>query len=217
QAGCALLGGETAELPGFYARGEYDLAGFCVGIVERSKILDGRDVEPGDALVGLASSGLHSNGYALVRKVLLEDNMLSLRSKVDGLARVLGDELLEPTRIYVRAVRALIGAVGVKALAHITGGGIPANLPRVMPPATRAVVAAARWKRPAIFDVIEHAGHVRREEMYNTFNMGLGLIAIVPRSEVKAALGALTAANVEAWEVGHIEPGEGEPRAVIEP
>ena len=217
QAGCALLGGETAELPGFYARGEYDLAGFCVGIVERSKILDGRTVEPGDALVGLASSGLHSNGYALVRKVLLEDNMLSLRSKVDGLSRVLGDELLEPTRIYVRAARALIGAVGVKALAHITGGGIPGNLPRVMPPATRAVLAVARWKRPAIFDVIERAGHVRREEMYNTFNMGLGLIAIVPRPEVKAALGALTAANVEAWEVGHIEPGEGEPRAVIEP
>ena len=217
EAGCALLGGETAELPGFYARGEYDLAGFCVGIVERSKILDGRTVEPGDVLVGLASSGLHSNGYALVRRVLLEDNMLSLRSKVDGLPRLLGDELLEPTRIYVRAARALIGAVGVKALAHITGGGIPGNLPRVMPSGTRAVLAAARWKRPAIFDVIERAGHLPREEMYNTFNMGLGLIAIVPRGEAKAALGALAAAHVDAWEVGHVEPGEGEPRAVIEP
>jgi phosphoribosylformylglycinamidine cyclo-ligase len=111
----------------------------------------------------------------------------------------------------------LIGAVGVKALAHITGGGIPGNLPRVMPSGTRAVLAAARWKRPAIFDVIERAGHLPREEMYNTFNMGLGLIAIVPRGEAKAALGALAAAHVDAWEVGHVEPGEGEPRAVIEP
>jgi phosphoribosylformylglycinamidine cyclo-ligase len=217
EAGCALLGGETAELPGFYARGEYDLAGFCVGIVERSKILDGRHVQPGDALVGLASSGLHSNGYALVRKVLLEDNMLNLRSKVDGLSRPLGEDLLEPTRIYVRAAQALIGAVGVKAIAHITGSGIPGNLPRVMPSGTRAVLAERRWKRPAIFDVIERVGHVPRDEMYNTFNMGLGLIAIVPRAEVKAALGALAGANAEAWEVGHIEPAEGEPRAVIEP
>jgi phosphoribosylformylglycinamidine cyclo-ligase len=167
--------------------------------------------------VGLASSGLHSNGYALVRKALLEDNMLTLRSRVEGLSRPLGDELLEPTRIYVRAVQALIAKVGVKALAHITGSGIPGNLPRVLPPGTRAVLAASRWKRPAIFDVIERLGHVRSEEMYHTFNMGLGLIAIVPRPEVKAAIGALAAVNVEAWEVGHLEPGEGEPRAVIEP
>jgi phosphoribosylformylglycinamidine cyclo-ligase len=216
-AGCTLLGGETAELPGFYARGEYDLAGFCVGIVEGSKILDGRAVRHGDAVLGLASTGLHSNGYSLVRKVLLEDNMLTLRSTVDGLARPLGDELLEPTRIYARAVRALLGAAEVRALAHITGGGIPGNLPRVLPKDTRAVLAASSWKRPPIFDVIQRLGHVPLEEMYSTFNMGLGLIAIVPRSDVRPALNALAGTGVEAWEVGRLERGQGEPQAVIAP
>jgi phosphoribosylformylglycinamidine cyclo-ligase len=217
EAGCTLLGGETAELPGFYSKGEYDLAGFCVGIVERSRILDGRTVRPGDALVGLASSGMHSNGYSLARKVFLEDNMLTLRSRVDGLARPLGDELLEPTRIYVKSARALLGGVEVKALAHITGSGIPGNLPRVMPVDTRAVLSASSWKRPGIFDAIERLGHVPREEMYSTFNMGLGLIAIVPRQDVKTALDALATTGVQAWEVGRVEPGQGEPRAVIEP
>ena len=217
EAGCTLLGGETAELPGFYSRGEYDLAGFCVGIVERSKILDGAAVRSGDAVLGLASTGLHSNGYSLVRKVLLEENMLTLRSRVDGLARPLGDELLEPTRIYVRPVQALLGAAEVKALAHVTGGGIPGNLPRVLPKDTRAVLAASRWKRPAIFDVIQRLGNIPLEEMYSTFNMGLGLIAIVPRSDVRAALDALAAAGVEAWEVGRVERGQGEPQAVIDP
>jgi phosphoribosylformylglycinamidine cyclo-ligase len=217
EAGCTLLGGETAELPGFYSRGEYDLAGFCVGIVERSRILDGHTVQSGDALVGLASTGLHSNGYSLARKVLLDDNMLMLGSRVNGLSRPLVDELLEPTRIYVKAAQALLGAAEVKALAHITGSGIPGNLPRVMPHGTRAMLTASSWKRPGIFDVIEQLGHVPREEMYNTFNMGLGLIAILPRPDVKTALDALDALGVEAWEVGRIERGEGQPQAAIEP
>ncbi|MBX5481179.1 MAG: phosphoribosylformylglycinamidine cyclo-ligase [Myxococcaceae bacterium] len=215
EAGCTLLGGETAELPGFYAKGEYDLAGFCVGVVERAQILDGKNVAPGDALVGLASSGLHSNGYSLARKVLLEDARLSLDQVAPGTTRPLVDELLEPTRIYVRAARALLSAVQVKGMAHITGSGIPGNLPRVMPEGTQAVLDPSAWRRPAIFDAIEALGNVPREEMYSTFNMGLGLLAIVPRAEVSAAIAAVKALGIDAWEVGRIEPGAGEPRAII--
>ncbi|MFL5358342.1 phosphoribosylformylglycinamidine cyclo-ligase [Archangium sp.] len=217
QAGCTLLGGETAEMPGFYARGEYDLAGFCVGVVERSHIIDGKSVAPGDALIGLASSGLHSNGYSLARKVLLEDAKLKLDAVPEGLDRPLGDALLEPTRIYVKDALELMKAVKVKGFAHITGSGIPGNLPRCLPDGTRAVLDERKWKRPAIFELIQKLGNVERQEMYDTFNMGLGLIAVVAKADVPAALAVLKARGVEAAEVGHVEAGQGEATAVIGP
>lgn len=216
QAGCTLLGGETAEMPGFYARGEYDLAGFCVGVVERSEIIDGKSIVPGDALIGLPSSGLHSNGYSLARKVLLENAKLSLDSTPEGLGRTLADALLEPTRIYVKDAQALMAAVKVKGLAHITGSGIPGNLPRCLPDGTRAVLSEKAWQRAPIFDLIAKLGGVARDEMFSTFNMGLGLIAVVAKQDVPKALEVLRARGVQATEVGRIEQGQGEATAVIE-
>jgi phosphoribosylformylglycinamidine cyclo-ligase len=216
-AGCTLLGGETAELPGFYGQGEYDLAGFCVGVVERSKILDPKRVQPGDALVGLASSGLHSNGYSLARKVLLEDQRLSLTVAPAGFPEILGEALLAPTRIYAKDVAELLEKVDVKGMAHITGSGIPGNLPRCMPDGTKAVLSERTWTRPPIFDFIAQSGNVPRDEMFSTFNMGLGLIVVLPSADVPAALRVLQKRGVPAWEVGRIEKGEGEPMAVIQP
>ena len=216
-AGCTLLGGETAELPGFYGQGEYDLAGFCVGVVERSKILDPKRVQPGDALVGLGSSGLHSNGYSLARKVLLEDKRLSLTVAPAGFPEILGEALLAPTRIYAKDVAELLEKVDVKGMAHITGSGIPGNLPRCMPDGTKAVLSERAWTRPPIFDFIAQSGNVPRDEMFSTFNMGLGLILVMPSADVPAALRVLEKRGVPAWEVGRIEQGEGEPVAVIEP
>jgi len=215
ESGCTLLGGETAELPGFYQRGEYDLAGFAVGVVERSKIIDGARIRQGDALVGLASTGLHSNGYSLARKVLLEQHRLPLDQAPEGLGRPLADELLEPTRLYARVVAALRAAADVKGLAHITGSGIPGNLPRCLPEGTRAVLEERRWPRPPIFDLIGQLGGVARAELYATFNMGLGMIAVVPAADVPAALGAAQGCGVPAWEVGRVEAGAGEPTAEI--
>src|SRR5262245_23357779 len=215
ESGCTLLGGETAELPGFYQRGEYDLAGFAVGVVERSKIIDGARIRPGDALVGLASTGLHSNGYSLARKVLLEQLRLPLDQAPEGLGRPLADELLEPTRIYARAVAALCAAADVKGLAHITGSGIPGNLPRCLPEGTRAALEAKRWPRPPIFDLIGRLGDVAPAERYATFNMGLGRIAVVPAADVPAAVRAAQDCGVPAWEVGRVEAGQGEPTAEI--
>ncbi|MFL5319433.1 MAG: phosphoribosylformylglycinamidine cyclo-ligase [Myxococcaceae bacterium] len=210
QSGCTLLGGETAELPGFYAKGEYDLAGFCVGIVEKARIITGKDIKPGDALIGFASSGLHSNGYSLARKVLLDDGKLTLQSKAPGLKRVLVEELLEPTKIYVKDALALNEQLGwrIKGLAHITGSGIPGNLPRCLPDGTKAVLREASWKKPEIFDLIAQMGSVARDEMFSTFNMGLGMIAVVEARDVSAALQLLKERKVQAWEVGKIEAGE---------
>ncbi len=217
QAGCTLLGGETAELPGFYARGEYDLAGFCVGVVERASLITGKSIRPGDALVGLASSGLHSNGYSLARRVLLEDARLSLDASVEGLKRTLGEELLEPTRIYVKDVLALCAAVEVRGLAHITGSGIPGNVPRCMPEGTRAVLHMSRWPRPPLFDVIARLGHVAPAEMLSTFNMGLGMVCILPERDVPVALELLQSRGVPAFDVGRVEAAVGEPTAVVLP
>jgi phosphoribosylformylglycinamidine cyclo-ligase len=216
QANCTLLGGETAELPGFYGGGEYDVAGFCVGVVEKSKIIDGKRIAPGDAVIGLASSGLHSNGYSLARKVLLEKHNLSLFMKAEGFHRPLADELLEPTRIYVRDVLALTEVFSIKGMAHITGSGLPGNLPRCLPKGTRAVLDERSWQRPPIFDFIEKMGDVPREEMYSTFNMGLGFCLVVGSPEAPAVLRFLKERKVTAWEVGRIEPWEGEPCATIE-
>ena len=216
-SGCTLLGGETAEMPGFYSRGEYDLAGFCVGVVERSELIDGRTIAPGDALIGLHSSGLHSNGYSLARRVLLDDKQLSLTDTPQGLDRSLADALLEPTRIYVKDMQALMGAVKVKGMAHITGSGIPGNLPRCLPDGTRAVLSEKTWTKPPIFELIARLGGVARDEMFSTFNMGLGLIAVVAKQDVEKALSTLNARGVKATEVGRVEQGQGEATVVIEP
>ncbi len=209
QAGCALIGGETAELPGFYAGGEYDLAGFAVGCVERSRILDGRGVEPGDAVVGVASSGLHSNGYSLARKALLEAHPLDWAPpELEG--ATLADALLAPTRIYAREVLALRERVALKSLAHVTGGGLPGNVPRNLPEGTKAVLDARRWPRPPIFDLVQREGGVPWEEMLRTFNMGLGLVATMPPSDVETARAALAERGLASWLVGGIEKGAGE-------
>jgi phosphoribosylformylglycinamidine cyclo-ligase len=217
-AGCTLLGGETAELPGFYSPDEYDLAGFCVGVVERSKIIDGRSIAPGDSIVGLASSGLHSNGYSLARKILIADHNLSMALPPHGYDRPLGDALLEPTRIYVKDVLELREVVNVKGMAHITGSGLPGNLPRCLPDGTRAVLDERAWKRPALFDFIAKMGNVPRDEMFSTFNMGLGFCVVVPAADAPAAIRLLKSRKLDAWEVGRVEKGApgAEATAVIE-
>ena len=206
RAGCALIGGETAELPGFYGEGEYDLAGFCVGVVEKSRILDGSRVRAGDAVLGLASSGLHSNGYSLARKVF-----------GDRPAGELLDLLLEPTRIYVKDCLALQGAVDVRAFAHVTGGGLPGNLPRVLPAGHRAVLRAGSWPRPRIFELLQRAGKIEDAEMIRTFNCGVGMCAIVRREDAAAARDFLKARGQPAWEIGAIEAVSGlaEPEVVF--
>jgi phosphoribosylformylglycinamidine cyclo-ligase len=209
QAGCALIGGETAELPGFYQAEEYDLAGFAVGCVERSRIVDGKRVAAGDLAIGIASSGLHSNGYSLARKALMDRYPLGQRFDVLG-GKTLGDALLEPTRIYAKDVLALLDAVPVKAFAHVTGGGLPGNVPRTLPDGVRAVLDERRWERPAIFDLVEREGQVPRDEMYRTFNMGLGLVAVVASGDEAAVHAALRGRGLAAWTVGQIERGEGE-------
>ncbi|MFL5299736.1 MAG: phosphoribosylformylglycinamidine cyclo-ligase [Anaeromyxobacteraceae bacterium] len=209
QAGCALIGGETAELPGFYARGEYDLAGFAVGCVERSQIVDGRSVAPGDLVIGVASSGLHSNGYSLARKALLDRHPLDWRPPELGGKRLV-DVLLEPTRIYAKDVLALLAAVRVKALGHITGGGLPGNVPRTLPDGTAAVLDARRWPRPPIFDLVMREGEVPWDDMLLTFNMGLGLTVVVAAGDAPAAQAALAGRGLESWVVGGVERGAGE-------
>ncbi|MBI2898365.1 MAG: phosphoribosylformylglycinamidine cyclo-ligase [Deltaproteobacteria bacterium] len=208
-AGCALLGGETAELPGFYARGEYDLAGFVVGIVERSEILDGRSVVPGDALIGIASTGLHANGYSLARRVLLQDAGLALDSRPESLEKPLVDVLLEPTRIYVRAIE-VARAHGLAAAAHITGGGLPGNIPRVLPEGLGARIDPRRWKRHAIFDLVQRLGPVEEDEMRCTFNLGLGLVMVVPARRADGCVDALGAAGWTAARVGEVVEVVGE-------
>jgi len=205
QAGCALIGGETAELPGFYATGEYDLAGFAVGVVERSRIVDGRAVAPGDVVVGVASTGLHSNGFSLARKILERHPLDRRLDALDG--RTLADALLTPTRIYAKDVLALLDAVPVHAFAHVTGGGLPGNVPRNLPGGTRAVLEERSWDRPAIFDLLQRELDVPWDEMYRTFNMGLGLVAVVAPGDEKAAHAALSARGLASWTVGAIERG----------
>ena len=216
-AGCALLGGETAELPGMYPEGEYDLAGFSVGVVSRGAILSAARVEPDDALIAVASSGLHSNGYSLARHVTQEIMGLSLDARVEKLGAPLAEVLLEPTRIYARAVAALAAQLGpeLHALAHITGGGVPGNLPRVLP---AGVVAEVRrgWPQPPIFDLIAQGGPVTPEEMLKTFNLGVGMIAVVARGAVRAAVETLEATGEQAWELGALRPSETPEAARVE-
>jgi phosphoribosylformylglycinamidine cyclo-ligase len=204
QAGCALLGGETAELPGMYADGEYDLAGFAVGVVERARLLDGSRVTAGDAVIAVASSGLHSNGYSLARRVLEREMRLEMTAVVPDLGRPLGEVLLTPTRIYARAVAGVLAALGtdLHALSHITGGGLPGNLPRVLPKGLGARLDLASYERPAIFRVIERGGPVDEAELRRTFNLGVGLIAVVSAAAADRAIEALAGAGERAWVLG---------------
>lgn len=213
QAGCALLGGETAELPGFYAAGEYDLAGFAVGVVERKRLIDGSQVVPGDIILGLPSSGLHSNGYSLARRALLEEAGLALNEKRKDLGCTLGEELLRPTRIYVKPVLAAFGAYRVKrpihALAHITGGGLVENVPRVLPKNCDARFDLGSWKVPPIFQLIQECGNVAEDEMYRVFNMGVGMVMVVSPPSVDTVLLNLKKAGCKARPVGEIVEGTG--------
>jgi phosphoribosylformylglycinamidine cyclo-ligase len=201
-AGCSLIGGETAEMPGMYDPNEYDLAGFCVGLVEKSRIIDGRRIAPGDAIVGLASSGPHSNGYSLVRKVVAVSSE-DLYEPFDA-KRTLGEALLEPTRIYVKAVQAVLAKVAVKGLAHITGGGLTENIPRVLPEKTAARLETSRWPRPPIFDWLQRRGRIDDAEMQRTFNCGIGMVMMVARDDVDAAIEALAEHGTQAFEIGSI-------------
>jgi len=208
QAGCALIGGETAEMPGFYPPGEYDLAGFAVGVVDKGSIIDGKGIKPGDAIVGLASSGLHSNGYSLARKVIFEAAGLKINDLVQELAKTAADELLTPTRIYVKTILSLKESFTLKGLAHITGGGITGNLPRVLPEGCRARVNRSAWKPKPVFGFIQEKGGVDTDEMYRDFNMGIGMIAVVPSSEAEALVEAAKALGDEAYIIGEIIKGE---------
>jgi phosphoribosylformylglycinamidine cyclo-ligase len=207
RAGCALVGGETAEMSALYAPGEYDLAGFAVGVVERSGIVTGAEVGAGDRVLGLASSGLHSNGYALVRKVIFERLGLKPADTVPGLDRSVADELLEPTRIYVKPVLDLLRSVPVLAMAHVTGGGITENLPRVLPEGRQAVIDPRAWPVPPIFRVIQEGGRIEEAEMRRTFNMGIGYLLVVRAGDTSRAVQALTAAGERVFEVGEIRDG----------
>ncbi len=205
-AGAALVGGETAEMPGMYHGGDYDLAGFCVGVVEKERIIDGSKVAAGDALIGLASSGPHSNGYSLIRKII-EVSGADLSQEFHG--RSLGETLLEPTRIYVKSLLALLNEVPVHALAHITGGGITENLPRVLPEETQAFINTTRWPRPPIFSWLQTQGKVADDEMYRTFNCGIGMIVCVPAAEAERALRRLRELGETAWRIGEVAARRG--------
>jgi phosphoribosylformylglycinamidine cyclo-ligase len=202
-AGCALLGGETAEMPGMYPEGEYDLAGFCVGVVEKARILDGRSIAPGDAVLGLASSGPHSNGYSLIRRIL---ERAQPERDLD---------LLEPTRIYVKPVLKLLESVAVKGLAHITGGGITGNIPRILPAGTKAVVNKASWPRSPVFQWLQRTGNVAEDEMFRVFNCGIGMALIVAAGDARRAAEALRAEGETVYEIGAIEPTSGDAACVI--
>jgi phosphoribosylformylglycinamidine cyclo-ligase len=207
RAGCALIGGETAELPDLYAAGEYDLAGFAVGIVERERIVDGADVKPGDVVLGLASSGLHSNGYSLARRIVFDVLRLPVDAPMPGTGRSVGDVLLEPTRIYAAAVKALLAAVPVSAMANITGGGLTGNVPRVLPDGCRAVLQRSAWREPAVFATLRDAGRVSDDEMLRAFNLGVGFVVIVRPGDADRARQALTGAGETVTVIGEIVAG----------
>jgi phosphoribosylformylglycinamidine cyclo-ligase len=207
QAGCALIGGETAEHPGDFPKGEYDLAGFVVGVLEKKEIIDPAAIVPGDVLIGLPSSGLHSNGYSLVRKVLLEVGKIKLNCKVPERGRTLGEELMEPTRIYAKIARDLFKKHPIKGAAHITGGGIVGNLPRVLPNGRRAWIERGSWPVLPIFDLIQKVGHVAQAEMDRTFNNGLGMILVVGKKEADSLLGTLKRLREKYFVVGEIRKG----------
>lgn len=207
QAGCVLIGGETAEHPGDFGNGEYDLAGFVVGGVEKKKLLDPKRIAPGDALVGIPSSGLHSNGYSLARKVLFDIGRMKVERRVPELGRMLGEELLEPTRIYVEIARALFSRFSIKGAAHITGGGIPGNLPRVLPVGRRAWIDRRAWPVPRIFDLIRRTGQISSDEMDRTFNNGLGMVFVIDKKDLDGVAATLKKMGERYFVIGEIKKG----------
>ncbi len=212
-AGCALIGGETAEMPGMYAEGEYDLAGFAVGVVEKSAIVDGRDIAPGDVVLGLASSGAHSNGYSLIRRIL-ERSRPDLRADFHG--RPLGDVLLEPTRIYVKPLLGLMRQMRVKGMAHITGGGLVENVPRMLPATVKAVIVRSSWPTPPLFQWVRREGNVTDAEMLRVFNCGIGMVVAVGAQDAETATRALASSGETVFRIGGIEPRKaGEPQTVV--
>lgn len=210
QAGVELVGGETAELSDMYQKGEYDLAGFAVGVVDKDKVIDGRKIKEGDKIIGLASSGLHSNGYTLARKVIFETGNLNPKEKLEGFDRPLGDILLTPTKIYTKLILELIKRYKIKGISHITGGGIPENLSRIIPPKKQAVIELGSWPVPKIFGLIKRVGEVDHEEMYKTFNMGIGMILVVEAKEAEKIMLFLKKRKEEAFLIGEIGAGKGE-------
>lgn len=208
EAECALLGGETAEMPSLYKEGEYDLAGFVVGIVEKKRILDGSKIKPGDVLIGLASSGLHSNGFSLARKLFFEKMRYKVNGLIKGLKRPLGKELLCPTSIYVKPVLKLLKEYNIKGMSHITGGGITENLPRILPDGASAVIKKGSWKIYPIFRIIQEMGNVSEKEMYRTFNMGIGFILVVSKKDADSILRRLKRLGEKAYVIGRIAKGK---------
>lgn len=213
QSGCALVGGETAEMPGMYHAGDYDLAGFCVGVVEKPEIIDGSRVKNGDALIALGSSGPHSNGYSLVRKVIDVAGVNPATELLDN--KPLSEHVLAPTKIYVKSVLALIKQADVHAIAHLTGGGFWENIPRVLPKNTKAVINEKSWEWPSVFNWLQEKGNIDTYEMYRTFNCGVGMVIALPQEQVETALAILKQAGENAWLIGHIEYAEDDAEQVV--
>jgi len=214
QAGASLIGGETAEMPGMYHAGDYDLAGFCVGVVEKSEIIDGSQVKVGDALIALGSSGPHSNGYSLIRKVIDVAGVNPSTEQLNG--RSLSEQVLAPTKIYVKSVLALIKQTEVHAIAHLTGGGFWENIPRVLPKKTKAVIDESSWEWQPVFKWLKEKGNIETYEMYRTFNCGVGMVIALPQSQVETALAILKQSGENAWLIGHIESAtDNEPQVII--
>lgn len=216
QAGCALIGGETAEMPGLYKTGEYDLAGFAVGVVDKKKIIDGRRIKAGDVIIGLASSGLHSNGYSLARKVIFERLGLSIGSKPDGYKNDVGSMLIAPTRIYVKPVRSLMKEVDICGMAHITGGGFTENIPRVIPKGLKAVIKKGSWKMPPVFKLIQDGGSISEVEMLRTFNCGIGFIMVVREKDAEKAMARIKKLGVHPYLIGTIAKSKKDAKPFVE-
>lgn len=204
QAGCSLIGGETAEMPDFYAPGEYDLAGFCVGMVDKSRMIDGSSIQTGDTLIGLASSGLHSNGFSLVRKLVLGSGVHRLADVPQDFEKPLGQTLLTPTTIYVKPLMSLNARVEVKGLAHITGGGFTGNIPRILPPDKSVRITISSWHIPPVFRFLQKLGSLEDSDMFETFNMGIGMVAVVNPADTSMALECLRENGVESWVIGEV-------------
>ena len=207
-ADAPLIGGETAEMPGFYEYEEYDMAGFTVGIVDRSKIITGEKIKPGHVIIGLSSSGVHSNGFSLVRKIFLENSKFSLDEKIQGLEKNLGETLLEPTRIYVKPVLEVLKEIDVKGITHITGGGFYENVPRVLPEDVDANINLGNWHMPEIFNIIQREGNIATDEMYKTFNMGIGMMLVVDKNDVEITQKILEKMGEKSFVIGNITEGK---------
>ncbi len=209
QAGCALVGGETAEMPDFYSEGEYDMAGFTVGVVDRKKMIDGSKIKEGDVVIGLPSSGIHSNGYSLVRKLFFDRLGMSTEDKVAELGTTLGEALITPTRIYAKACNAVFETCEVNGIVHITGGGFYENIPRIIPKGLGVAIRLESWKIPPVFQYIQNIGNIERKEMFSTFNMGIGMMMIADFNQTDAILSALQKAGEKAVAIGEIVKGQG--------